>query len=88
MDGKIEKIEVFGSGCASCKKLFILAKEAVALLGLGIEVGYVDDIQKAIEMGMMSFPVLAVNGEPIIAGMVPSVEKIKEAIMNYQKGLA
>ena len=55
---------------------------------LDVEVKYIDDIQKAIELGVMSFPVLAINGKPIIVGMIPSVEEIKETIINYQKGEA
>jgi small redox-active disulfide protein 2 len=88
MNNKIEKIEVFGSGCESCKKLLKLTKEAVGNLKLDIEVEYIDDIQKAIELGVMSFPVLTINEKPVIVGMVPSVEKIKETIINYQKGIA
>jgi len=87
MNNKIEKIEIFGSGCESCKKLFDLTKKAVTEMGLDIEVEYIDDIQKAMELGVMSFPVLAINGKPIIVGMIPNVEEIKETIINYQKGI-
>ena len=88
MNNKIEKIEVFGSGCESCKKLLDLTKKAVAEMELDIVVEYIDDIQKAMELGVMSFPVLAINGKPIIVGMIPSIEEIKETIINYQKGIA
>ncbi|MDD5696578.1 MAG: thioredoxin family protein [Candidatus Pacebacteria bacterium] len=88
MDDKIEKIEVFGSGCDSCKKLLDLARKAAAEMELNIKVEYIDDIQKAIELGVMSFPALAINGKPIIVGMIPGTEEIKEAIINYQKGAA
>jgi small redox-active disulfide protein 2 len=88
MNNKIEKIEVFGSGCESCKKLLDSTKKVVAEIGLDIEVEYIDDIQKAIELGVMSFPVLAIDKKPIIVGMIPSVEEIKETIINYQKGIA
>jgi hypothetical protein len=37
--------------------------------------------QKAIiEMGIMHSPVLAVNGEPIMVGFTPDIEKIKNKI--------
>jgi len=74
------KIQVLGSGCPSCKKLFELTKKAVEELELKTEVEYITDIQKIIEMGVMSSPVLAINGKPILAGFVPDIEKIKEAI--------
>ena len=88
MNNKIEKIEVFGSGCESCKKLLELTQKAVTEMEIDIEVEYIDDIQKAMELGVMSFPVLAINGKPVIVGIIPNVEEIKETIINYQKGIA
>ncbi|NCN07935.1 thioredoxin family protein [Candidatus Falkowbacteria bacterium] len=74
------KIQVLGSGCPTCKKLFELTKQAVAELKLKIEVEYITDIQKIVEMGVMSSPVLAVNGKPVLAGSLPDIEKIKKLI--------
>jgi small redox-active disulfide protein 2 len=80
MENKIMKIQVLGSGCPTCKKLFELTKKAVEELELKTEVEYITDIQKIIEMGVMSSPVLAINGKPILAGFVPDIEKIKKII--------
>jgi len=77
------KIQVLGSGCPTCKKLFELAQKAVEELNLKTEVEYITDIQKIIEMGLMSSPVLAINGKPILTGFVPNIEKIKEAIKKF-----
>lgn len=76
------KIQVLGSGCLSCKKLFELTKKAVSELKLKIEVEYITDIQKIIEMGIMSTPVLAINGKPVITGSIPDLEEIKSIITN------
>ncbi|MFA4941956.1 MAG: thioredoxin family protein [Patescibacteria group bacterium] len=85
MNKKIESIQVLGPGCPSCKKLFELTKQAVADLNLGIEVEYSDDIQKIIAMGVMSSPVLAVNNKVVLAGQLPSIEKIKNLLVNGEK---
>jgi small redox-active disulfide protein 2 len=69
-----------GSGCPTCKKLFELTKKAVEELELKTEVEYITDIQKIIEMSVMSSPVLAINGKPIITGFMPDIEKIKKII--------
>jgi len=42
---------------------------------LEIEVEYITDIQKIVEMGVMS--------SPAFTGFVPNIERIKEAIKNY-----
>jgi small redox-active disulfide protein 2 len=74
------KIQVFGSGCHSCKRLHELTVQAVKELGLKEEVEYCEDISKVIEMGVMSVPVLAIDGKPAIVGSVPDLEKIKAII--------
>lgn len=74
------QIQVLGSGCPTCKKLFELTKQAVKELGLEIEVEYITDIQKIVEMGVMSSPVLAINGKPVMTGSIYDIEKIKKII--------
>lgn len=83
MENKTMKIQVLGSGCPTCKKLFELTKKAVEDLELKTEVEYITDIQKIVEMGVMSSPVLAINGKPVLAGSLPNIEKIKETIKKY-----
>lgn len=77
------KIQVLGSGCAKCNKLFELTKQVVEEMDLKIDVEHITDIQKIVAMGMMSSPVLAINEKPIFTGFVPDKEKIKEAIKKF-----
>lgn len=74
------KIQVLGAGCPSCKKLFELTKRAVDECGIEAEVEYVSDIQKIIETGAMSAPVLVIDGKVAVAGSVPDIEELKEII--------
>lgn len=85
MENKIISIEVLGSGCSSCHKLFELTKQAVKELNLEVKVEYIDDIQKVISMGVMQVPVLAINGKPILTGLVPDIEKIKSLLTGEKK---
>jgi len=85
MENNNLKIQILGPGCASCKKLFELTKQAVQELGIAAEVEYVTDIQKIISMGVMSSPVLAINEKIAIAGQVPNLEKIKELLTKGNK---
>ncbi|MDD5055369.1 MAG: thioredoxin family protein [Candidatus Peribacteraceae bacterium] len=77
MTGPITEIEVLGAGCAKCKKLHELTTLAAKELGLQTEVIYTTDIEKIVAMGVMSSPVLAVNGRPVLVGSVPDLQKIK-----------
>ncbi len=77
---KINSIQVFGSGCPTCKKLFELTQKAVTELDLKTEVEYITDIQKIIELGVMSSPVLTINGKVALIGQLSNLDKIKEII--------
>lgn len=77
------KIQVLGSGCATCKKLHEITQKAVIEMGMKENVEYLTGTagtQAIIEMGIMQSPVLAVNGEPTMTGFTPDIEKIKKAI--------
>lgn len=78
------KIQVLGSGCSNCKKLYELTKQAVKELDLLEEVEYITDISKIVEMGVMSTPVLAVDGKAVMTGIVPDISKIKSLLEKAQ----
>lgn len=75
------KIQVLGSGCPTCKKLYELTKQAAKELSIAEEVEYITDIREILSMGLMSSPVLAVNGKPALVGFVPNVQEIKKSIL-------
>ena len=85
MENKTVKIEVIGSGCANCRKLHELAVAAAEELKVGVKVEYSDDVQRALAMGVVQFPVLAVNGRPALTGSISDIKKVKRAI---EKGAA
>ena len=77
------KIQVLGSGCATCKKLYEITQKAVTEMGMEEQVEYVsgaEGTQAIIEMGIMQSPVLAVDGKPVMTGFVSDIEKIKRLI--------
>lgn len=77
------KIQVLGSGCATCKNLYEITKKAVNEMKLETEVEYItgnEGMQKIIEIGAISSPVLAVNGRIAMTGFTPDAEAIKEKI--------
>jgi small redox-active disulfide protein 2 len=78
------EIKVVGSGCANCKNLLEITKRAVEELGLKIEIGYVTDIQKMVEMGIMQTPALAINDKVVLSGFVPDIKTVKNKIKENQ----
>ncbi|MHB1337181.1 MAG: thioredoxin family protein [Candidatus Humimicrobiaceae bacterium] len=74
------KIQVLGSGCTNCKRLYSLAGQAIKELGIVAEIEYVADIQKIIEKGFMQTPILTIDDKPVIMGYVPDLKTIKSKI--------
>jgi len=78
------KIQVLGSGCAACKKLYEITQKAVVEMEMKEKVEYLsgsEGTQAIIEMGIMQSPVLVVNGNPIMTGFTSNIEKIKKLIL-------
>lgn len=71
------KIEIYGTGCAKCKKLF---ENAQAAAGSDALVSKVEDIQQIMNAGVMITPAIAIDGEVKSAGKVLSVDEIKKMI--------
>ncbi|MEE1264175.1 thioredoxin family protein [Ruminococcus sp.] len=68
--GEVTSVKVLGAGCKSCHQMYENTKKAVADLGLGIEVEYITNMEKVMQYGAMSMPVLVVNEKVVSAGKV------------------
>jgi small redox-active disulfide protein 2 len=82
-------IQVLGSGCPTCKKLYEITQQATSEMGVDTSVEYVtgaEGMQKIIELGAMSSPLLVIDGEIAMTGFTPDVEKIKEKIQAHAQG--
>ncbi|MCX6651499.1 MAG: thioredoxin family protein [Methanomassiliicoccales archaeon] len=74
------KIEIFGTGCAKCKRLEKNVHEAVATAGIDAQVVKIEDIDAIMEQGIMVTPALAIDGDVKLMGKVPSVEELVRLI--------
>ncbi len=74
------KIEILGSGCAKCKKLYENTVEGVKLSGKQAEVVKVEDIKAIASYGVMSTPAVVVDGVVKSSGKLLSPEEIKNLI--------
>jgi small redox-active disulfide protein 2 len=74
------KIEVLGTGCTTCKKLYENAVEAVIQSGREAEIVKVEDIKEIMAYGVMSTPALVVDGVVKSSGKLVSSEEIKSML--------
>jgi small redox-active disulfide protein 2 len=74
------RIEVLGTGCAKCGRLFANAEQAVKDLKITAEIIKVDDIAEIVGRGVMLPPALFINGEKRAEGRIPDVNEIKNML--------
>lgn len=74
------KIEILGTGCAKCKALEEVTKQAVAQSGKFAQIEKVEDIMKIMEYNVMSTPGLVIDGKVVSTGKLLSVNEIVELI--------
>ncbi len=74
----MKKIQVLGTGCAKCEKLAENTKQAADILGIEYEMEKVTGLNEIMAFGVMTTQALAVDGQVVIVGKVPSVVEIKK----------
>ena len=72
------KIEILGSGCPNCKKLEENAIKALEESGKKADIVKVTDINDIVSYGIMSTPVIVIDGEVKSYGKVADVEEIRK----------
>lgn len=74
------EIKVLGTSCPNCHDFFDKVKKEAAKIQPGITVEYINDFSQIIALGVMTSPVLLIDGRVALVGSGHSVEKIKEAM--------
>ncbi len=75
------EIKILGGGCARCKQLEKITREAIAQSGIQADIIKVEDIAEIMKYGVMTTPALVVNGKVEIKGRVPSADEMKQILM-------
>jgi len=76
----MRKVQILGTGCAKCRKLYEHAEEARRESALEFEVEKVEEIDRIIEFGVMMTPALVIDGVVKAVGKVPSKQDIMKML--------
>ncbi len=76
------EIKVLGTGCARCKSLEEVTRNAVKELNIDATVEKVEDIQKIMEYAVMRTPALVIDEKVVLSGQVPKINQLKDLLLN------
>ncbi len=69
-------IKVLGPGCANCRKLEEIARQAVKSLNVRADIVEITDMREIIDHDVLKTPGLVINGKLVSSGRIPTAEQI------------
>jgi small redox-active disulfide protein 2 len=73
-------IKILGPGCANCRKLEQIARQAVDSLGIEAEVVKVTDMKAIMAYDLLKTPGLVINEKLVLSGHIPTVGTVSDWI--------
>lgn len=70
-------VKILGSGCANCRKLESVAREAAAASGVQADFVKVTDMQQIMDYDLLSTPGLVINEKVVSSGRIPTVADVQ-----------
>lgn len=71
-------VKILGSGCANCKKLEAVAREAVAGADLQAEFVKVTDMKDIMAFDLLATPGLVINEKLVSSGRIPTQAEVRQ----------
>lgn len=71
-------VKILGSGCANCKKLEAVAREAAARAGVQADFIKVTDMNDMLAYDLMSTPGLVINEKLVSSGRIPTQAEVRQ----------
>jgi small redox-active disulfide protein 2 len=76
MEVNMLTIKVLGPGCPNCKKVEMIARQALEAIGAQAEVVKVTDYSQIIEYNILSTPGLVINEKVVSSGRIPTQAEV------------
>ncbi len=71
-------VKILGSGCANCRKLEAVSREAAASAGLEAEFIEVTDMKAIMAYDLLSTPGLVINDKLVSSGRIPTQAEVRQ----------
>ena len=74
----MRKMKILGPGCANCRKLEAVARDAAAGAGIEAEITQVTDMKAIMAYDLMSTPGLVIDEQLVSSGRIPTQAEIRQ----------
>lgn len=71
-------IKILGPGCANCRKLEAVARDAVAATNVQADFVKVSDMAQIMRYDLLSTPGLVINERLVSSGRIPTVAEVQK----------
>lgn len=71
-------VKILGPGCANCRKLEAVAREAAASAGVQAEFVKVSDMKSIMAYDVLSTPGLVIDEKLVSSGRIPTKDEIRQ----------
>ena len=71
-------VKILGSGCANCRKLEAVAREAAANAGVAAEFVKVTDMKDIMAFDLLATPGLVINDKLVSSGRIPTQAEVRQ----------
>ena len=73
----MKTVKILGPGCANCRKLEAIAREAAAATGVAAEFVKVKDMKDIVPCDVLATPGLVIDGKLVSSGRIPTQAEVR-----------
>ena len=74
----MKTVKILGSGCANCKKLEAVARDAAAAAGIEAQIVKVTDMKAIMAYDLLSTPGLVIDEQLVSSGRIPTQAEVRQ----------
>jgi len=71
-------VKILGSGCANCKKLEAVARDAASASGVEADFEKITDMKAIMAYDILSTPALVINEKVMSSGRIPTKAEVQQ----------
>ena len=74
----MKTVKILGAGCANCRKLEAVAREAASSAGIAAEFLKITDMDTILAYDLMSTPGLVIDEKLVSSGRIPTQAEVRQ----------